>query len=132
MTKATILLADDDKVTLGILGAGLQQEGYRVLTAMDALQAVMVAHRNKPDAILLDVMMPAGSGLDVLKKLKASSATQLIPVIAMSTLKDPALPANAMAHGAKAFIPKPVDFPGLRHLLRGLLDPSHDGAPPAS
>lgn len=121
MATAKILLADDDKVTLGILGMGLQHEGYRVLTAMDAMQAIMVAHRGTPDAILLDVMMPAGSGLDVIKKLKASSDTQLIPVIAMSTSKDATLPTQAMAAGAEAFLPKPVHLPDLLELLRRLL-----------
>lgn len=82
MTTAKILLADDDKVTLSVLGASLHHEGYRVVTAMDAMQAIREAHRNIPDAIILDVMMPGGSGLDVLKKLKASNETQLIPVIA--------------------------------------------------
>lgn len=122
MTKATILLADDDKVTLGILAAGLQQDGYRVLTAMDGLQAIMVAHRTKPDAIVLDIMMPAGNGLNVLQKLKASSATKLIPVIAISSSPDPALPAQVLAGGGESFFPKPVSFPDLRTLLGRLLD----------
>ncbi|MEO8225727.1 MAG: response regulator [Gammaproteobacteria bacterium] len=121
MTKATILLADDDKVTLSILGAGLQRDGYRVLTAMDGLQAIMVAHRTKPDAIVLDIMMPAGNGLNVLQKLKASSATQQIPIIAMSSSQDPALPAQVLAGGGEFFLPKPVHFTDLRSLLGRLL-----------
>ena len=123
MPTAKILLADDDKVTLSVLGASLGREGYRVLTAMDAMQVVMAAHRSGPDAIILDVMMPGGGGLDVLKKLKASSETQLIPVIAISTSRDASLPAQVLASGAEAFLPKPVQFADLRDLLHRLLDP---------
>lgn len=131
MTSAKILLADDDKVTLGILGASLQHEGYRVATAMDAMQVVMAAHRNEPDVIILDVMMPAGGGLDALKKLKSATGTQLIPVIAISSSPDPEIPAKAIALGAEAFLPKPLHFPDLRKLLQRLLASSDPEAPDA-
>lgn len=94
MSPRTVLIADDDPVTLQILSAALKKAGYHVITAMDAMQAVRSAHRRVPDAMLLDVMMPGGTGLEVLKKVKASSDTQLIPIIAMSGLPDPDLPGK--------------------------------------
>lgn len=123
MPTAKILVADDDKVTLSILSAGLQRDGYQVSTAMDTMQVIMAAHRNRPDAIVLDVMMPGGGGFEALKKLKATSSTQLIPIVAISTLQDPTLPAQVLALGAEAFLPKPVHFPDLRELLGRLLGP---------
>ncbi|MEO8138217.1 MAG: response regulator [Gemmatimonadota bacterium] len=130
MAPSTILLADDDLVTLRLLTATLHHEGYRVVTAMDAMQAVMVAHRSAPDAILLDVMMPGGSGLEVLKRLKASSDTQQIPVIVMSSSPDVTLPAQTVALGAESFLPKPVNPVQLNELLRSLLI-GPPGTPPA-
>lgn len=121
MTTATILVADDDPVTLGVLTVSLQHERYSVVTAVDALQAVMMAHRRAPNAIVLDVMMPAGSGLEVLKRLKASSETREIPVIAISSSKDATLPAKATALGAAVFLPKPVDLVELNGVLRRLV-----------
>ena len=102
MPPRTVWIAADDPATLQLLSAGLRKAGYHVITAMDAMQAVRSAHRNQPDAILLDVMMPGGTGLDVLKKLKASSETQFIPVIAIGGLPDPDLPAQV-----KALVPQP-------------------------
>lgn len=130
MAPPTILLADDDPVILRLLTATLNHEGYRVVTAMDAMQAVMVAHRSAPDAILMDVMMPGGSGLEVLKRLKASSGTQQIPIIAMSSSADVTLPAQAAALGAEAFLQKPVDLVQLNELLRSILV-GPPGTPPA-
>jgi CheY-like chemotaxis protein len=119
----TILVADDDKVTLEILGAQLRAAGYHVLTAMDAMQAFMVAQRSVPEVVLLDIQMPGGTGLDTLKHLRASTKTQTIPVLAMSGLPDPGLKSRALLLGAAEFFDKPVDFARLRETLERLLAP---------
>lgn len=123
---ATILVADDDAVTVRLLAATLQRAGFQVASAMDAMQAVRSAHKSAPDAIVMDVMMPAGSGLNALKQIKASSLTQLIPVIAISASIDTDLPARMLAAGADDFLPKPVDLVLLVETLRRVL-----GMPPA-
>jgi CheY-like chemotaxis protein len=121
MRAKKILVADDDKVTLETLGAQLRGAGFQVLTAMDAMQAFMVAQRSAPDAVLLDIQMPGGTGMEALKRLRSSSKTQSIPVIAMSGLKDPGLDARAVALGALEFFAKPVDFARLRATLERVL-----------
>src|SRR6266496_537263 len=97
MKGKKILLADDDHVTLETLGAQLRGVGYQVVTAMDAMQAFMVAQRSAPDAVLLDIQMPGGTGLDTLKRLRTSTKTQAIPVIAISGLRDPEMGKRALA-----------------------------------
>ncbi|HEX9293609.1 MAG TPA: response regulator, partial [Gemmatimonadales bacterium] len=97
MKGKKILLADDDPVTLETLGAQLRGVGYQVVTAMDAMQAFMVAQRSAPDAVLLDIQMPGGTGLDTLKRLRTSTKTQAIPVIAISGLRDPEMGKRAVA-----------------------------------
>ena len=123
MKGKKILVADDDRVTLDTLGAQLRGVGYQVLTAMDAMQAFMVAQRSAPDAVLLDIQMPGGTGLDTLKRLRASSKTQNLPVIAMSALPGAEPKKQALALGAVEFFAKPVDFARLRELLARLLEP---------
>jgi len=121
MKGKKILIADDDRVTLETLGAQLRGVGFQVLTAMDAMQAFMVAQRSAPDAVLLDIQMPGGTGFDTLKRLRTSSKTQAIPVIAISGLKDPATGKRALTLGAAEFFPKPVDFERLRATLNRLV-----------
>src|SRR6266704_1885283 len=108
MAGKKILVADDDSVTLETLGAQLRGAGFQVLTAMDAMQAFMVAQRSVPDAVVLDIQMPGGTGLDTLKRLRSSTKTQAIPVLAISAHSK--LSAQAVALGAVEFYPKPVDF----------------------
>ncbi len=132
MKGKKILLADDDSVTLETLGAQLRGVGYQVVTAMDAMQAFMVAQRSAPDAVLLDIQMPGGTGLDTLKRLRTSTKTQAIPVIAISGLRDPEMGKRALALGAVEFFPKPVDFERLRATLNRLVtSPDDDEAEPA-
>ena len=122
MPGKKILVADDDKVTLETLSAQLRGAGFQVVTAMDAMQAFMAAQRSNPDAVLLDIQMPGGTGLDTLKRLHASTKTQAIPVIAISA--HPKLGPQAMALGAVEFLAKPLDFERLRGTLARLLAPA--------
>jgi CheY-like chemotaxis protein len=123
MPGQTILVADDDPVALQIIAASLRQQGYQVLMAVDAMQAFAHAQRGRPAAIVLDIMMPAGSGLDVLRKLKMSTRTMLVPVIAMSSSVDTGLPEQARQLGAAEFMPKPLDLDHLGQALKQLLAP---------
>src|SRR5437868_14725676 len=110
MAPRTILVADDDPGVTAILVAALRQGGFKVLTARDAMQAMLVTRKNVPDAIVLDIQMPGGTGLNVLKQVKASNATSQIPVIVISSTSDPKLPETVLGLGAEAFMPKPTDL----------------------
>ncbi len=123
MRGKKILVADDDSVTLETLGAQLRGIGFQVITAMDAMQAFMVAQRSAPDVVLLDIQMPGGTGLDTLKRLRTSTKTQNIPVLAMSALPGADPKARALALGALEFFAKPVEFERLRGTLERLLVP---------
>jgi twitching motility two-component system response regulator PilH len=81
---AKVLIADDSRVQVFLVKTALEQKGFQVIVAMDAMQAGMTALRNAPDAIILDINMPGGSGLEVLKRLRMSTKTQLIPVIVVA------------------------------------------------
>jgi len=108
-----ILVVDDDNALLIILSRRLSQAGHHVLTALDAAQAVRHAAREAPDLILLDIKLPAGGGIGVLKTLKSSTKTMQIPVIVMTASEDPALRREVEAYGLEGFLNKPLNIDDL-------------------
>ncbi len=84
--KKTILLVEDDSFLAGMYVTKLELEGYRVALASDGEQAVLLAQKEKPQLILLDIIIPKKSGFDVLKEVKAIPATKDIPVILLTNL----------------------------------------------
>ena len=94
-----VLIAEDDRMLSDMLSARLRTSGFQVLTAYDAMQALMVAVRSVPSVIILDISMPAGTGLDVLAKLKRSNKTALIPVIVLTANADPEMGNTARGLG---------------------------------
>ena len=106
---ATILVVDDDRVISQLVAAVLRENGHKVITAYDAVQALMQAMRTPPvDAIVLDVNMPGGSGEDTLKKLKMSTRTSDIPVIILSGSIDAKGQERVRITGAAAVLSKPL------------------------
>ena len=104
-----ILLADDDRVLLHLLSAQFKARGDEVVLAQDAMQVLMMAIRTQPDAIVLDLQMPGGTGLAALKQLKSSVKTAAIPVVVLTASADPKLLGHAREAGAHALLAKPAD-----------------------
>lgn len=117
-----ILLVDDNTVVLDTLTSLLSHHDYRVLTAMDAMQATMQAVKLKPDLILLDIMMPAGGGFSVYERLKKNADTQSIPIVFLSGYPMETLQGKISALDKDHFISKPWDNDQLIGVIRGLLD----------
>jgi CheY-like chemotaxis protein len=105
-----VLLADDDRVLTTLLSARLRTRGVDVVVAHDAMQALMIAMRSPhPDAIVLDIQMPGGTGLEALRKLKSSSKTSSIPILVLSGSGTKDTPDQVKALGADDFLLKPID-----------------------
>jgi two-component system cell cycle response regulator len=81
-----ILVVDDIEANVRLLQAKLQAEYYDVLTAADGAAALELAAREKPDLVLLDVMMPGMDGFEVCRRLKEEPATRHIPVVLVTAL----------------------------------------------
>ncbi len=103
----TILIVDDSKDVALISARMLTQRGFAVITASDGAEGLAMVARQRPSCILLDVMMPRMSGLEVLRALKADSATASIPVIMVTakTTDDDVL--SGYQQGADYYITKP-------------------------
>jgi DNA-binding response OmpR family regulator len=123
-----ILIADDDRVTTTAIAGRLKAAGYQTMVAFDAMQVGMMVMKNSPDAVLLDVNMPGGSGIQALQRIKASNKTTHIPVIVLTASVDPDLPKKVREMGADAFLTKPVDFQKLEELLKQLTHGGPDTA----
>lgn len=105
--KQTLLLVDDEPTNLRVLRTILQDD-YRLLFAKSGEEALQLVQQQQPDLILLDVMMPGMTGYDVCARLKASPATQRLPVIFVTALKDEIDETKGFAVGAVDYITKPV------------------------
>ncbi len=108
--RPTILCVDDDRLVLGLCTSALEARGYRVLTVPDGLAGIEVALQERPDLILLDVMMPGMDGFEVCGQLRADPSLQHPPVILMTAMNVPDLEVRGAAVGATRSIRKPFSI----------------------
>lgn len=121
-TSCRILIVDDDHVFLTLVQGLLQGTGHRLEFAADALQATGLAIRERPDLILLDLQLPGGDGLTILKRLKSNSHTRNIPVVIVSA-SDPSIASSEASQlGAAAYLSKPITRAGLLATIEQVLD----------
>ena len=115
--RPLILAVDDEASNLQLLRQILQDH-YRLLFAKDGARALDLARQERPDLILLDVMMPGMSGYEVCAALKAKPETAAIPVIFVTALTDTADELEGFEAGAVDYITKPVSPPIVRARVR--------------
>jgi CheY-like chemotaxis protein len=115
-----VLIADDDRVHVRMVSRFLNQRGIDTTPVFDGMQTLMFARRTSPDLIILDINMPGGNGFEVLKKLRSSNITGLIPVLVLSGSIDAEVEKLVKAAGADAFLRKSVDNEELYRVLYGL------------
>lgn len=101
-----VLLVEDEAALQHTMGEVLRGAGFEVLSATDGEQAMRMAAEQKPDIVLLDLILPKHSGFDVLETLKKDPQTQYIPVIVLTNLEGAAEIDRAIALGAISFLVK--------------------------
>jgi CheY-like chemotaxis protein len=121
---ATILVAEDHLDSRDAMRAILEAFGYSVLEAVNGRQAVECALRDKPDLILMDIMMPELDGFEATRELRRHGATAGTPIIAVTAMEG--AHKLALQAGASDFVRKPVDIRGLVSKIHSWLD-----APPS-
>ena len=105
--QVTILVVDDEPDVVTFLQRALESEGFAVIPAYDGLAALDIADTDKPDLILLDIMMPMMSGYDVCRQLKSNPQTKMIPIICVTSAQSPDTRNKARDAGAQALLLKP-------------------------
>ena len=116
MPAPRILLVDDDPQVIESVQAALQAFGYEVLVARDGSEGLMRAERDAPDLVILDMMMPRRSGLNVLERMR-SGGQKGPQVIMVSANADEKHRDFAKAHGVVAFLRKPFEIPQLLEVV---------------
>ena len=107
----TILIVEDDRALRDGLALNLRLEGYRILTATDGVEGARMAFENRPDLIVLDIMMPGLTGLDILEELREQG--ERVPVLILSARDTTLDKVEGLRLGADDYLTKPFDLPEL-------------------
>lgn len=117
----TVLLVEDGVTEMQLLTSYLKQAGLTVMSAQSGEEAQIKLNSQKPDLIVLDVILPGKSGFELCRELKADPSTSSIPVVICSTKDTDADKMWGDMLGANAYIPKPVDPAVFLQTIRQLI-----------
>ena len=121
-TQSTIMMVDDEPIILETLQMFLEDAGYQnFITTTEPKKALNMVVLKKPDIVLLDVMMPEVTGLDILQQMRSKEALKHVPTIILTSATDPETKLQALELGATDFLAKPVDPSELALRLRNTL-----------
>ena len=120
--KKKILIVDDERDIVKALTIRLRVSGFEVLSAFDGVQGVFMAHKERPDLILLDIRMPAADGFTAADQLRNSNPTRSIPIIFLTGSPEPKAQDRAIELGARFYIRKPYDPEELLDAVRRALE----------
>ena len=118
---ARILIVDDSPTEMFKLTGMLEKHGHVALKAENGADGVALARQEKPDAVLMDIVMPGLNGFQATRQLSKDPETNHIPVIMVTTKDQETDMVWATRQGAKAYITKPVDEDNLRLTLKNVL-----------
>ena len=116
-----ILIVDDDQDLLKLLRLNLSKEGYKVVVAIDAYNGIQSARTEKPDLIILDIMLPAGGGLHTLKNIRLTTLGSQIPIVILTGMQDEKLRQQIEQVGVEAYLQKPCDYTVLSETIKNLI-----------
>ena len=119
-----ILIVDDDPVISNLLAHRLKRDGFATLFAADVAHAIRHLNRFRVDAVILDLEMPDGNGLDVIQRVRSFDRTGDVRILVVSGTTDAHGAEFALAAGADHFFPKPPDIDGVIGALRECYPPS--------
>jgi two-component system cell cycle response regulator DivK len=123
MTPAekTVMIVEDEADAAELFAEMMRVSGFRVLKTSSSAPALRMMTDEKPDLVLLDIMMPGISGLDILREMREDPALAGIPVVIVSAKAMPADIRRAMEAGASTYLTKPVGFLELKQAVENAL-----------
>ena len=122
MSRQTILYVEDNDDNVYVLRGRFERARYRVLVAVDGEEGVALARSERPDVVIMDLVLPGLDGWEAARQLRADDSTREIPIIALSSSAMPEDRRRALEAGCNRFDSKPVDFARLHAMVRELLD----------
>ena len=124
---ATILVVEDELDVQKVVAKRLTSRGFTVHCASDGYQAVQKAHKIAPDLIVLDLQLPAGDGLSVLRKLRISEATKKTHIVVLTGMTNELYKQSVLIEGVDAYLQKPYDAKVLLDTIDQILGKSAVG-----
>lgn len=128
MSKQTILVVDDEQDLLDLIEYNLQKEDFDVLKAENGQEGIYLTKKNKPDLVLLDIMMPRMDGLEVCEQLRKDPETKQIPIIFLTARGDEKTEIEGLDRGADDYITKPISTTKLISRIKAVLRRIEDTA----
>ncbi|MGZ8901120.1 MAG: response regulator transcription factor [Limisphaerales bacterium] len=124
-SQKTVLIIEDEEDAAELFAEMMRVSGFHVLKTSISAPAIAMMIASKPDVVILDIMMPEISGLDILHQMRRDPALSSIPVVVVSAKSMPADIKNGMEAGASTYLTKPVGFLELKEAVeRAIIDPS--------
>jgi CheY-like chemotaxis protein len=124
-SQKTVLIIEDEEDAAELFAEMMRVSGFRVLKTSSSAPAISMMVADKPDVVILDIMMPEISGLDILHQMRSDPELSSIPVVVVSAKSMPADIKNGMEAGASTYLTKPVGFLELKEAVeRAIVDPS--------
>src|SRR5690242_9185865 len=120
-SRGCILIVDDNQDNVEVLRVRLDSWGYETRTATNGAEALASVKERAPDLILLDVMMPDITGIEVAQRIKGNRSLPFIPIIMQTALDSTEAKVEGLEAGADDYITKPIDFAELKARLRSML-----------
>ena len=118
---STVLVVDDEPDLVELLQYALETEGFRVLTASDGVAGLAIAEAEKPDLIVVDIMMPRMDGIALTEQLRERAALRLTPILMLTARTDENDEIAGLEAGADDYLPKPVSPKRLVSRVKALL-----------
>lgn len=119
--RGNVLVVDDDPDLRMMVSYRLAKAGFTIDEAPDGEVALRIARARTPQLVVLDIMMPGPSGLEVCRQLRAADATADVPVVLLTAVTDPSYVADALADGRTHYMTKPFSPTALLTKVRELL-----------
>jgi len=121
MTEKTVLIIEDEEDAAELFSEMMRVSGFRVLKTSKSVPAISMMTADKPDIVLLDIMMPEISGLDILRQMRRDPNLSNIPVVVLTAKSMPSDIKNGMEAGASTYLTKPVGFNDLKDAVERAL-----------
>ena len=116
-TPKTVLIIEDEADAAELFAEMMRVSGFRVLKTTNSAPAIAMMTAERPDVVILDIMMPDTSGLDILRQMRRNPELAGVPVVVVSAKSMPADIKNGMEAGASSYLTKPVGFLDLKEAV---------------